>query len=309
MRATEAYVERLRQLDADGEQSLLTRILEGGYDQGCFLRPNEGHLIPLHPGSARNAFECLAARETSRRAYDSGIAEELRQGVIDGSEPGYVILTQRCDLLAALAVEPFVELAHARAVNTKSDEGHSAIASSARLVELASADGRSWVIDLRKKALLPKDLLDTYPALQPVPLDRRSRFRLRLGQRFARDALPEALVAKIQRPLMRVVRKPSVKQHTAFFSEWLLYERDPGRYQLIALFPPEVVDRAKADDAYEALQRQFPESFAALIDADLSGALSMEDLSFLTWLTAKKINLDEVSWHPRTSEGQAQPSR
>ena len=104
----------------------------------------------------------------------------------------------------------------------------------------------------------------------------RGRLRLRIGQRFSRDALPAALVEQVQRPLIRKVvgRNATTREVAKVFTDWLLYPRG-DKYQLIAIIDP-ARSQAEGDDACEALAQHFPDELNELLSDD-SGALTMEN--------------------------------
>jgi len=162
---------------------------------------------------------------------------------------------------------------------------------------------------MRVKAWFPKDLLPRHDAINVVPEGQaRDRFRLRLGQRFSRQALSAELVVRVQRPLIDKVvgRNATTRGQGAIFTDWLLLPEEGG-FRLLAVVSPGHSPQ-EGDDAYEQLSQLFPEDLESLL-TDASGAISMEQLDFLTWLTALKINLDELSWHPTKSGAGAEPTR
>ncbi len=309
MAASDAYIERLQRLDYEGEGELLEAILRAGFDQGCVISPREDQVLPYSAPGARHVIEAVSGRRLARASGDDPFPDGLPVGAMPTQEPRLVVLTQRCDLIAGLVAEPFVELAQVVAVDASSDEARSARLNSARLIAIAEDGEQLWAADLRVKAWLPKDLLPCQDAINVVPKGLpRDRFRLRLGQRFSRQALSAELVVRVQRPLIdRVIgRNATARSQGAIFTDWLLAPED-GKFTLLAVVSQDHSLR-EGDDAYEQLSQHFPEDLESLL-TDSSGAISMEQLDFLTWLTALKINLDELSWHPTKSGGHAEPTR
>jgi hypothetical protein len=206
------YIERILALGEDAEVKLLDAILTRGYDQGCFLRPDMLDLLPASDPTATDAvLAALAARQLAPSAsaadpfeHDALAAQELGE-----VEPGFIVLTQRCDLVRSLAVEPFVELAAVEVVRDK-DRISVAKRNSPRSIFIAEHPDGAWVPDLRRRAVLAKDRLPAYAARQLVAEGSpHKRLKLRVGQRYSRDALPTDLVERLQRPLVKLLRKSS----------------------------------------------------------------------------------------------------
>jgi hypothetical protein len=305
--AADAYIRRLQQLDEAGEQELLNTVLSKGFDQGCFLRPQENSLVPLDPAEVERVFLVLRDRPLARAVGDDPFPSGLDVAPVPGEEPGFVVLSQRCDLVSGFVAEPFVELARVLPIDARSEQARSARLNSTRSTALIEDETQLWVADLRIKTLIPKDVFAAYDAVNVVPRESRQRFRLKLGQRFSRDALPIDLVEKLQRPLIDVIGKNTTNRTlAAIFTDWLVIP-DGGRFQLLAVVSSDY-SQHEGDDAYHQLAARFPPDTDAMLTAR-SGAITMNNLSFLTWLVALKINLDVISWHPAKSTGQAEPTR
>ena len=138
-------------------------------------------------------------------------------------KPGLGQVTQRCDLVRGFDREPLVELAAVQLV-TDAEEVSAAKSNSPRLVHLVDGtDGAAWVIDLRVRAWLPKHLLPAQDTVQPIPTIRaRKRFRLRVGQRYWRDPVPDDLVTTLQHPLKTVLKQGTERVRlSGFFSDWI----------------------------------------------------------------------------------------
>ena len=307
MPATDDFIERLKAREADAEQKLLNEILNRGYDQGCFLRPEEDDLVSVSAAEAESILEAAAEIDVANPdCEDPEITLEAQP--VPGEGPGYVIISQQCDLLVGMAREPLVELARAYPIDPDAKEAQAIRINSARQLPLVETEGALWVADLRLKGLLPKDRLTDFDPVQIVPADRWDRFRMRLGQRYSRDALPTELVEKIQRPLVKKVigRNATTRERAKVFTDWFAYPVE-DKWRLMALIDLDYTQE-QGDDAYEALAAHFPDEFDELLD-DRSGATTMDKIDFRLWLTAKKLNLDEISWHPKRGEGHSEPTR
>jgi hypothetical protein len=103
------------------------------------------------------------------------------------------VISQSCDLIRDVAVEPFVQLALLR----DADEGldlASLWRNSARLIPLDPTGKRSrYYVDLRAQAFLPKHLLAGIEVRQAIPTESdfekrrpRTRFTLRVGHNGGR---------------------------------------------------------------------------------------------------------------------------
>jgi hypothetical protein len=301
------YIERLGVLSLAEEQRLLDEVLAKGFDQGCILDLESTALI-ADVSDVERVFDAASERPLARAAGQDAFPEGRDVAPIPSIDSPFVVVSQRCDLVTGLRLEPLVEVVRATSLSSESDQARAARMNSARLIPLAEQDSLLWAGDLRVRGYLPKDLLVRYPACQVVPSNLRARFRLRLGQRYSRDALPADLVATVQRPLIgRVIgRNATTRQLASVFTDWLLYP-DEGRYRLLAVVDP-AYSKNEGDDAYNQLSRYFPDELEALL-TDASGAIVMEQLNFLLWLGAMKINLDEISWHETKGEGHSEPTR
>jgi hypothetical protein len=227
--------------------------------------------------------------------------------VIDGDEPGWVVLTQRCDLVRAYQIEPLVELARAAPV---SDQRilEQARSNSPRYVLLAERPDGAWVIDLRRRAWLPKHLLPEHAAVQPLTNARAvKRLRLRLGQRYWRDPVPDDIVRDVQSPLREAIRRRQARVRRAgYFSEWLGI-RDGDKVLLLAILG-EGKDRREAEVALDELLADLrPEVRERL--APESSVVGVDDISFGLWLDAFKFDFDEITYGRRADEEHATPHR
>jgi hypothetical protein len=303
------YARRIARLSSDDEVELINRILNGGYDQGCFLRPEPSCFLALDPHAFEEVFDALRDRVGSVAPTEPDPVgdEGIPAGLIDGREPGWAVITQRCDLVRCLRDEPFVELARATH-ETDASVVERARKNSSRLVFLASSPDGAWVVDLRYRALLAKDQLPATPALNPVPVgtDRR-RLKLRIGQRYSRDALPDDLVETVQRPIIKTLRKTGARAASELFTEWLVF-RVGGKVAIQALFDADKTSQANADDAYNEIEKALGKELHEIIAEDESGAVSLQNISLWRYFYGFKVDLDEVSYGSKASPGAAKPT-
>ena len=306
------YIARLQGLDARAERTLLNRILTGGFDQGCFIRPSPTVLLPDDPVEVKRLMDAIQNRERPPREEVADPFEYGRsQEPIDGDEPGFVVLSQRCDLLSTFALDPLVELAMARRVADRA-EASTARRNSPRWLPLVEDEGGLWIVDLRLRAHLPKDKLIEFEPRQVVAEDDWDRFRLRLGQRYTRDALPDSLVDQLARPIGKVVLKRSNSELTECFTDFLVRfevdddgEQRPRLYAVIG----ENFSQRSGEEAYEKLEEQFGAAVTDGLHGD-SGAIHVRQLHFLLWNTAMKLDFDAASWDAKiATPDAAEPTR
>jgi hypothetical protein len=298
---------------ATEEQQTLHAILEAGVDQGWFLRPDGDVLVSPSPFDSDRFFELLRDREPVRLERPDPWAEGPPPAQqIAGDRPGWVALTQRCDIVRSYVAEPLVELA--RASRLDGDAAAAAKTNSPRFVAFADATGGGvWAADLRRRASIPKGLLLAQPDLAPViDTDRsRKRFRLRVGQRYWRDPVPDDLVDALQRPLRDAVRGSAARIATLQHFSMLMGQRaDDGRVLVLAIAREGNEAEAQADwDALmELLEQRAPEAHA-LIEPEESGVYSSDDVSLGLWLDCFKFDFDELTYGRRASDEQADPPR
>lgn len=301
------YISRIERLSEEDEQALLTRLLQEGYDQGCFLRPKSDDMSAEDFSQVRHLIEALAERERPLRGEEEDPHPWGRdQEPIEDDEPGFLILSQRCDLLAALALEPFVELAFVHRL-TGRGESRTARLNSPRWLPVAEDEAGLWIVDLRLRALLPKDRLVEYPARQVVAKEHRPQLRLRLGQRYTRDAVPDEIVQKLALPIGKVLRKNANKDLTKHFSDFLV-TMDDDRPRLHAVIG-EAFAPIAGDDAYHELEAKFPEEVRAELHED-SGAIHVSQLHFALWQASIKLDFDAASWDEKiAAPDAAEPTR
>ena len=204
--ALNAYRVRLDDLSGDDERELLTEVIRAGWEAGCWIRVDDALLVRARDAEVDDFLAQMRARRSERvgepEPYPDGLPHEPSQG----TDACWIVIAQKCDIVAGLADEPFVELARAYDLDDRGLAG-SLWKNSNRVFPLDPRDKR-WVVDLRHRASLPKDALrDLGPARQAVPTDAdqppfkpRSRFLRRIGQRYGRAAVPsdyEALIEEL----------------------------------------------------------------------------------------------------------------
>jgi hypothetical protein len=287
---------------------VLDRILASGVDQGSFLRPSQDQLVVLDDEGLGRLLEDVSTRRPCSPSIEDPFADRDRPAAaIDGDKPGWVVLTQRCDLIRAYQVEPLVELARAEPV-TDDRILEQARSNSPRYVFLAERPDGAWVIDLRRRAWLPKHLLADQSAVQPLTNARAvKRLRLRLGQRYWRDPVPDDIVRDVQRPLRDALRRSRARVRLAgHFTEWLGV-RDGDKVLVLAILG-EDKDRREAETAFDDLLANLPPEVRARL-APESAVVDVNDISFGLWLDSFKFDFDEISFGRRAAEDHATPHR
>lgn len=271
------------------------------------MRPPAHHLVPLTHPQQETLYAVVADRPAveppNPNSYESaGLVEPS----IAGDEPGWTVLTQRCDLLRPYCMEPLVELA--RTTLADSDSASQARLNSPRLAWLCDhEDDRCWMVDLRQRVLLPKHLLLESRIVQPLADDRtRKQFRLRVSQRYGRDPVPDDIVELVQRPLKKVLSgsAPRIELASHFFA--FLAIRDREEILLLALLDDDK-SLQQATEAFEGILERFKKIPNTAKLARESTVLTAEQLSFDLWLRGWKLSLDEISYSRRAGEDHAQP--
>lgn len=300
-------LEELLALDKEQEEKILNEILEKGFDQGCLIRPPTDALLSS-PAECEALLAGLGDREKQEAtAEDPFLDEEIPQDAITGDDPAYVVLTQRCDLVRGFRDEPVVELA--RAIRVGKDSGMRTMAkrNSPRYLFLCDVEDGSWIVDLRNRAHLPKHRL---PPCDPAPLVieaglPRQDFRLRLGQRYSRDAIPDDIVREVQRPLAEWFSKNAGRRKKGDMFHTFFVQRKPEGL-LIGGVIGQDHDRREAEVAFKEMLANL--NTEATIDPR-SGAYTTEDVPLSTYLESYKLALDELSRGSKAGDDSAQPLR
>jgi hypothetical protein len=307
-------LEELVASDRGDEQAVLRGILLAGVDQGWFCRPGLEHLLNPPPDQLERLLELTGARpDIDLTEADPWSEAGPPASTIQGEASGWVVLTQRCDLVRAYRREPLVEMARARLLTDPGD-ARTARLNSPRLVAFADGPAKSaWAADLRQRALIPKNrLLDQPDLVQPIEsARRRKQFRLRIGQRYWRDPVPTDLVETLQRPLARVLARSGTRAAFAErFVAFLGVRADAGQVVLAAVRAPES-DEQEAEKDWEqilALLQEHEPAAAALLEEHESGVYGLDDVSLGYWLDSFKFDLDEITYGKKASEDQSDPA-
>ena len=202
----------------------------------------------------------------------------------------------------------------ARAVLIEGDAVAAAKVGSPRFVAFAPAEGGGvWAVDLRQRAWLPKPQLLQAEPIPAIDGDRtRKQFRLRLGQRYARDAVPTDLVETFQRPLRDAVKRSRPRRGGKLgnFTLWLGLRGDDGRVIVYAV----AADgrEAEAEEDWLELMAWLKETRPRSARDDRAGGVRactpVDDLPFGLWLDAFKFDFDEISYSSRAGDDHAPPA-
>lgn len=306
----------LRQVFLDSSEhdeiACLDELLVRGVNQGWFLRPTDDDLVVPDPPTIAALSEALTGRSRPKPSRDDPWATESPPcEAIPDRDPGWVILTQRCDLIRAYVAEPLVELARATLL-TDPTEVRAARLNSPRFIAFANCDVDScWAADLRERAWLPKPrVLDQTPLVQAIETERqRKQFRLRLGQRYWRDPVPDDVVTDLQNPLRDVLNRSTTRvAMVRNFAAWLGQRLDEGQILVIAVAAEGRLAEAEEDwaEVMQTLGATKPDAYR-MIHED-SGVYSAEDISLAVWLDAFKFDFDEITYGRRADEDHAEPS-
>ena len=305
-------------LGQDARCQLVKEISAKGFEPGCWLRVNDGDL--RHSAvEARDALAALGGFD----ALECDLSELLE---FDGEHPwdppadgqdAWIVISQSCDLIRDVADEPFVQLALLREAGDGLDLA-SLWRNSARLIPVDPTGKSSrYYVDLRSQALLAKHLLAGVDARQAIPTDAdfekrrpRTRFALRVGQRYSRMGIPTSIVETIVRPIEQAAnssRSLRTRLDEAF-SEWLLV---PGEQcSLIAVTP-----HPTNSEAFRQAEDLFFTEFGPKVDqqarerlnGDQSQVISLDDLLLTVWMSAWKLDLDFLTYGAKGAADSPEP--
>ena len=287
------------------EVELLNKIVLEGFDQGCFLRPEAEDLIEVSE-QAEILNVCADRARASYSEEDPFAESPVVESSIEGLDSGFVIVSQRCDLVRCLRDEPLVELAQA---DHNEDRAVISIASknSPRLLHLADSQDGAWIVDLRKRAAIPKVLLPKHEVVLPIPAGRARRdFAQRIGRRYSRKAIPDDIAMGFQSPVAKWVRSSNerVKQ-SHLFSELLTYRDEDEDNTLVFIgLVADSVDHTMAQAIFERWVAELKPKVKFKI-ADESSTMSAESMPLAMWKDAYKLDLHENSRGPKATEDTA----
>jgi hypothetical protein len=306
-------LEKLLSLDGDAERELLDQILTSGWEQGCLLDLGDGAQPPaLSPTAIRLLLGRLDGREArypSKGLTDPFEAEPLAQGDPGEREEGYLVVSQRCDLIKGIAAEPLVTVGYAFCCNRASLVSAARAGTSATHLHLCDVgDNNAWLLDLRSLGYVPKTWLSERTPIHLIePGLARRRFARDLGARSSRAPLPTGLVDHVQNPLRDWLYKSAKRRELCEpFSEFLLVEGTDG-WGLLAILG----EGQDADAAAEQFDELFKQIDARLgdfqFDQDASDVIRLDQLSAADYLTAHRLDLNRVSYGSKASAEQAPP--
>lgn len=117
-----------------------------------------------------------------------------------------IVVSQDCDIAAACAREPSIEVMEVRQASDPAEVASARKGNSARLYLVKSEGAASFIADARRRMHVRKEAL-LGMAFEPAFDDPKARgaFARWLAGRYARVAIPDRLVGLIQRPMVRAV--------------------------------------------------------------------------------------------------------
>jgi hypothetical protein len=302
------YIERIDALSEDDEIALLDAIKTGGYDQGSFLRPEADQLLPADdPDVTEAIFNAVAGRSAPEAAADDPFEDAPVETVaILDTEPGYVIASQRCDLVRPLRTEPVVELIYTE-LTEDPDVINAAKKLSNRLIHISDrAEGGAWIADLRRRVALAKDCLPKHEPVLSIDSPRlRKRFRLRVGQRYTRDALPGDVREQLQTFLDFLRKNKRNMALTELFTDMVAFRKE-GKVEVVAMCPAGT-NAKTASDAWQAIEDALPDDYVEQNLHEDSRAVPMEEFSVLYLLEGWTLDAGDISVNRKSSDEHAEP--
>lgn len=299
---------------SEDETGILQSILTSGMDQGWFFRADIDVIPSFSAAELDEFFVELEERESAELKEDDPWAGKRPEPVeITGDDPGWIVITQRCDLVRPFAIEPLVEICKARLI-VDSNAARAARLNSPRLIGFAPAAEKAfWAADLRVRATVSKSqLMQELGAVPAIDSDRRAKqFRLRVGQRYWRDPVPTDVVDEFQNPVRGLLTKSAANSSLVEGFDALYGLRgEHGRLIVIAIIR-DGNTRENAEKSWEALVKLIGDKEPGaleMLDVEQSDVLTMYELAFGDWLEAFKFDFDEVTYGKKASEDQVEPS-
>lgn len=96
----DALVAKYEHVSREAEADLIAKLLQGGWEAGCWLRPDHAQLLTATQPEIEHLLELMRHRKPARRG---GVDDPFELGrdcePIDGEEPCFIVLTQRCDIV------------------------------------------------------------------------------------------------------------------------------------------------------------------------------------------------------------------
>jgi hypothetical protein len=314
----EALVARYDEVTQPQEAELLSRLIQEGWEAGCWIRPDPAKILPATQQEVAEFLERMRQRKGfARRAEDDPFPNGRPCEPIEGEEPCYIVLTQRCDIAGLLRNEPLVELAPTT-ICTSQQRIDNAWRNSPREFPIDPRANPTHLVDLRYRFYIAKLDLVGLPVRQALPGDEpgyqvRERFTLRTGQRYTRSAVPDRLAEKVISPLYELVKDD--EELNALFTEWALFhggqrERKPG---IVATYREEIDElqsdneqaeqadkiRQAAEDKFQEVVDALPDDARAELDLDddhRTRAVSEREHTVALWRLSWKLEWDAESF-------------
>jgi hypothetical protein len=152
----EALIRRYEEVDQGREEQLLLELLRGGWEAGCWIRPDPELLISATQEDVQGLLDRLQGRSSFRRGeIDDPFPSGRECDPIEGKGPCFVLLTQRCDVVGMFKNEPLIELAHATYCTERSRLDN-AWKNSPREFPVDPRAGATHLVDLRYRYFLSK---------------------------------------------------------------------------------------------------------------------------------------------------------
>lgn len=312
----DALLARHEKVSAETETQLLRKLTEQGWDAGCWIRVPPESLVIATQGEMQQFLQGLSGRGGKREAVVDPFPNGRDHDPVEGTDPCYVVVSQRCDIVGLLKAEPLIELAPAHYCEVKGTI-KTTWKNSPREFPLDPRAEATHVVDLRYRFYIPKlDLVDL-PARQGLPADEpeyqvRQRFVLRTAQRYTRAAVPDHL-SNVAKELKAILKGDD--ETNALFSEWAFFhgnrrEDKPGLVAIYVSNIAEGLDRdqaaAEEDRIREAAENKFENILEALSDdakAELdmdddhrTRAVSETDYTVALWRLSWKLEWDDLSF-------------
>jgi hypothetical protein len=293
---------------ARAAEELLSHVLREGFEQGCILPIAARRFIIASDEAAQqlaSGWERLGREAYGRileleRAVDPG----LSQGDLAGFDgPGFIVLTQQCDLVREPGREPTIEVA---AISVQPVTGNLANLRSLRSwreIVVTELGDRAIVADSRVRVLVDKRCLLEFPAVQALPNSGRERRRFAwwAGARYFRRPVPTPLHDAIEKPLRDALKSDDSLLAVADRFLWFIVDAvDPERPRLIGIFE----DEAEREGMEESMDTLFEAvSFERLSDEDYDAqAIGQMPAALFLGATSYLLDLEGLS-----GEGSPEP--
>jgi hypothetical protein len=313
-----AQLARYEAINPEQEEGLLTCLIEAGWEPGCWLRPSPELLISATQPEMMAFLAELSKRQGfQRQSVDDPFPSGRDHEPVDGEEPCYIVLSQRCDVVGLLKNEPLIELASATFC-ADLNRIKTAWKNSPREFPLDPGATQTHMVDLRYRYFISKlDLAELEPR-QALPQDTpqlqvRTRFGLRTAQPYTRAAVPDRLVAAVVSPLAKLVIADA--DANRLFTEWALFhggspEAKPGVHAIYRCAVDDNLSDAEqaarddatqqaAEDAFEKLIEALPELAKAELDLDddrRTRCIDEREHTIAAWRLSWKLEWDAVSF-------------